>query len=98
MECHRFNGEGELVFGAAPLVGLQDWYLAAQLRKFKAGVRGAAEGDENGQKMVHATRSFIEDEEMVKSIVAWLMQLQELKKAPPPSVPDSIFGDSKDLK
>jgi cytochrome c553 len=76
MECHRFNGEGELVFGAAPLVGLQDWYLAAQLRKFKAGVRGAAEGDENGQKMVHATRSFIEDEEMVKSIVAWLMQLQ----------------------
>lgn len=76
MECHRFNGEGELVFGAAPLVGLQDWYLAAQLRKFKAGHRGAAKDDENGQKMVHATRSFIEDEEMVRSIAAWLMELQ----------------------
>jgi cytochrome c553 len=89
MECHRFNGEGELVFGAAPLVGLQDWYLAAQLRKFKRGVRGAAKDDENGQKMVRATANFVEDEEMVQSLAAWLIELQE---KPAPKETDFIFG------
>ena len=92
MECHRFNGEGEIVFGAAPLVGLQDWYLAAQLRKFKRGVRGAAKDDENGQKMIKATRNFIEDEEMVQSVAAWLVQLQEAKKPKPAAAADFVFG------
>lgn len=92
MECHRFNGEGEIVFGAAPLVGLQDWYLAAQLRKFTSGIRGAAKDDANGQKMVHAARSFIEDEEMVQSLAAWLIKLQEPKKPAPPPEPEIVFG------
>jgi cytochrome c oxidase subunit 2 len=92
MECHRFNGEGEIVFGAAPLVGLQDWYLAAQLRKFKAGIRGAAKNDENGQKMVKAARNFIEDEDMVLSLSAWLMKLQEPKKATSAAEADILFG------
>jgi cytochrome c553 len=91
MECHRFNGEGEIVFGAAPLVGLQDWYLAAQLRKFKTGVRGAAQDDENGQKMVKAARNFVEDEEMVQSLAAWLVQLQDVKKLTP-SAAEALFG------
>jgi cytochrome c553 len=76
MECHRFNGEGELVFGAAPVVGLQDWYLAAQLRKFKNGQRGAAKDDANGQKMVQAAMNFVEDEAAVQSLAAYLMELQ----------------------
>lgn len=92
MECHRFNGEGELVFGAAPLVGLQDWYLAAQLRKFKKGVRGAAKDDANGEKMVKATANFVEDEEMVQSLAAWLVQLQEVKKPTPAAEADFVFG------
>jgi cytochrome c553 len=91
MECHRFNGEGEIAFGAAPLVGLQDWYLAAQLRKFKTGVRGAGKDDENGQKMVKAARNFIEDEELTQSLAAWLVQLQEAKKATPAAA-EILFG------
>lgn len=79
MECHRFNGEGEIVFGSAPLVGLPDWYIAAQLRKFKTGVRGAAKDDANGLKMVHVTTSFIEDDELAQSVAAWLMKLRERK-------------------
>ena len=92
MECHRFNGEGEIVFGAAPLVGLQDWYLAAQLRKFKRGVRGAATDDANGLKMVQAAVNFVEDEEMVQSLAAWLVQLQEVKKPSPAPDADFVFG------
>lgn len=78
-ECHRYNGTGELVFGAAPLAGLPDWYLAAQLRKFKNGQRGAAPEDANGQKMVLAA-SYIEDDATLQSVVAYLMTL-----GPPPS-------------
>ncbi len=86
MECHRYNGEGELAFGAAPLVGLQDWYLASQLRKFQSGMRGAMKEDLNGQKMVFSS-SFIEDEAMLKSVVAYLRTLsEELEK------PGVVFG------
>lgn len=85
MECHRFNGEGELVFGAAPLTGLQDWYLAAQLRKFKNGQRGVDKDDANGQKMVHVTASFIEDEDMLLSVASWLIQLQKPKEKVQPA-------------
>lgn len=73
-ECHRFNGAGELAFGAAPLAGLPDWYLLAQLEKFKNGQRGAAPKDVNGQKMVLAA-SYIEDDAMLKSLAAYLVTL-----------------------
>lgn len=80
MECHRFNGEGELAFGAAPLVGLQDWYLASQLKKYQTGMRGVLKEDVNGQKMAFSSR-FIEDEDTLKSVVAYLLTLsKELRK------------------
>jgi cytochrome c553 len=84
MECHRYNGEGELVFGSAPLVGLQDWYLASELRKFKNGMRGALKEDANGQKMVFSSQ-FVENEQMLNSVVAYLMTLQAEK-------PELVFG------
>ena len=90
MECHRFNGEGEIVFGSAPLVGLQDWYLALQLRKFKDGRRGAEKNDANGQKMVHVTASFIEGEEMIQSVSAYIIKLQ--RKPTPSASGDVVFG------
>lgn len=79
MECHRYNGEGELAFGAAPLVGLQDWYLMNQLKKFKSGMRGTLKEDANGQKMVFAS-GFIEDEATLESVVSYLLTLSEDKK------------------
>lgn len=80
MECHRFNGEGELVFGAAPLVGLPEWYLAGQLRKYRDRVRGTNNEDANAQKMAWAAQ-FIETEELLRSVTAYLMTLQQ-KPAP----------------
>jgi cytochrome c553 len=74
MECHRFNGSGELAFGSPPLYGLQGWYLTAQLTKFKSGHRGAAKGDVNGAKMVF-TSSFIENDQMLKDIVGYILSL-----------------------
>ena len=82
MECHRFNGSGELAFGSPPLYGLQGWYLSTQLSHFKTGRRGAAKGDINGAKMVF-TSSFIENDQMLKDIVGYLLSLNPRTESDP---------------
>jgi len=49
--CHRYNASGEKVFGSPPLYGLQDWYIAMQLKKFREGIRGAHREDVKGARM-----------------------------------------------
>lgn len=73
MPCHRYTGSGELAFNSAPLTGLQDWYLAAQLEKFRAGVRGRNVNDEDGAKM-HLITSDLTDTQIrdVVAHIAWL--------------------------
>lgn len=99
MECHRYNGSGEMTFGSPPLVGMQSWYLEEQLKKFKNGKRGAAKNDINGAKMVQMTTLFIEDEQMLRDVVAYIMTLnpepeppKELSKQP---VEGSPFENKK---
>lgn len=75
MECHRYNASGEMTFGSPPLVGRQAWYLADQLRKFKTGKRGTVKSDLNGAKMVQMTNFFVEDDQMLRSVVAYIMTL-----------------------
>jgi cytochrome c553 len=62
MECHRYNGMGEIVFHSAPLVSLNPSYLKRQLRQFRAGWRGADPDDLYGQKMVAITSHLSDDE------------------------------------
>src|SRR5262249_29159220 len=80
MECHRYNGEGELAFGAAPLVGLQDWYLASQLKKFQNGMRGTQKDDVNGQKMVFSS-GYISDGATLKSVAGYVLALPDSAKS-----------------
>lgn len=49
--CHGMNGEGNQAVNAPPLAGLDDWYVAAQLRKFRSGIRGTVTGDSIGPIM-----------------------------------------------
>ena len=60
-KCHRFNGKGEQTFGSAPLIGLQDWYIRAQLNKFREGIRGGSKSDEKGFKMHEMARYLSEE-------------------------------------
>ncbi len=83
MKCHRYNASGEMAFGSPPLIGRQGWYLEDQLRKFKSGKRGAVKGDENGVKMVQITNFFVEDDQMLRDVVAYIMTLNPDPKAPP---------------
>jgi cytochrome c553 len=89
MECHRFNASGEMTFGSPPLTGLQEWYLLAQIDKFKTGRRGTLAGDPNGAKMVLSAR-FIEDDQARNSVVAYILTLNPV--ANPADEAERVFG------
>lgn len=55
--CHGARFEGNAVIKAPPLAGRDDWYVAAQIRKFRTGIRGAAHGDAFGPVMQVNTRA-----------------------------------------
>jgi len=63
MECHRYNGKGEIVFHSAQLIGLNRSYLRRQLENYHTGKRGGDPADLYGQKMVDVT-SRLSDEEI----------------------------------
>jgi len=62
MECHRYNGRGEIVFHSAPLISLNRSYLRRQLMNYRGGRRGATEGDLYGAKMVENMRNLSDEE------------------------------------
>ena len=63
MECHRYNGKGEVVFHSAQLISLNRSYIRRQLKNFHSGIRGAKEDDISGNKMVDIT-SRLNDEQI----------------------------------
>lgn len=73
--CHRYNGSGELAFHSAPLTGLPDWYLVAQLAKFREGIRGGHSQDEDGAKMRLVTSSLTAEND--RDVVAYIAELAQ---------------------
>jgi len=51
MACHGPKGQGNEQLKAPPIAGQADWYLLAQLKKFKAGIRGANPKDTSAALM-----------------------------------------------
>jgi cytochrome c553 len=49
--CHGDRGQGNQALNAPKLAGQADWYVASQLRKFKAGLRGTHPDDPTGALM-----------------------------------------------
>ena len=94
-QCHRFNATGEMTFGSPPLIGLQDWYLLAQIRKFKNGWRGVDPTDPNGTKMQQSS-GFIESEQAMHDVVAFILSLNPKKEDETAS--DSLFSNTQATK
>jgi cytochrome c oxidase subunit II len=69
--CHGPAGEGVDEAKAPRLAGVDDWYLATQLRKFKSGVRGVDTKDPEGRLMRPMARS-LPDENAIRNIVAYI--------------------------
>lgn len=72
--CHGARGEGMEVLNAPPLAGQSDWYLVAQLKKFKAGLRGTHPADTSGASMRPMAMS-LPDEQAMKNVAAHIATL-----------------------
>jgi len=73
--CHGDNGAGNVDLKAPRIAGVDDWYLATQLRKFKSGVRGTNPKDREGRLMRPMART-LADEDAVRNVVAYVGTLK----------------------
>ena len=77
--CHGTRGQGlkEAFKGidGPRLAGQHDWYLIRQLKNFKAGIRGDSK-DKGGLEMRVRAKVMLEDEQMIKDIVAYIGTLE----------------------
>jgi cytochrome c553 len=73
--CHGENGQGNQDVKAPRLAGIDDWYLATQLRKFRTGVRGNNPKDIEGRLMRPMARG-LASEDAVRNVVAYIDSLK----------------------
>ncbi len=69
MACHGNAGQGNEQVKAPPLAGQADWYLYAQLTKFKAGIRGTNAADTTGATMRPMAMT-LANEQALKNVLA----------------------------
>ena len=87
--CHGDDGAGKQSLGAPAIAGASDWYLTAQLAKFRAGQRGYHHTDAEGLRMRPMSRALIEDKGDVSSVVDYVVSL------PIPDPPATAEGDAE---
>lgn len=73
--CHGADGKGNKDLGAPRLAGQADWYLLAQLQKYRSGARGADPRDVAGQQMATFAKT-LPDEQSLKDLVAYIQSLE----------------------
>jgi len=85
--CHGTQGEGRIDVGAPAIAGLPEWYVGAQLLKFRQGIRGAHPQDAAGMRMRPMARS-LPTETDVESVAKHVAAL------PPQTPPLTVAGDA----
>jgi cytochrome c553 len=73
--CHGDSGAGNQDLGAPRIAGVDDWYLATELRKFRVGVRGTNPKDREGRLMRPMART-LADENAIRNVVAYVETLK----------------------
>lgn len=72
--CHGATAEGNQSLGAPALRGLNDWYLARQLRSYRDGLRGKNSADTYGVQMA-ATAALLRDDRAIRDVVKYITNL-----------------------
>ena len=72
--CHGPDGKGNQAMNAPPLPQQADWYLVAQLEKFKTGMRGASALDMEGSQMKAMSATLL-DTTAMHDVVAYIKSL-----------------------
>jgi cytochrome c553 len=78
--CHGPTGAGNPALKAPPINSQHDWYLASQLRKFKAGIRGTNPLDVTGAQMRPMAMT-LPDDNAVHNVVAYIRTLNAAQPA-----------------
>jgi len=74
--CHGQDGMGNEVMKAPPIAQLDDWYVVAQLTKFKSGIRGTNPADAEGAQMRPMAMT-LADDQAVKNVATYLQTLKK---------------------
>ncbi len=74
MACHGDHAQGNQAIGAPPLAGQPDWYLVAQLDKFRQGLRGYDPRDPTGSQMRPMAMT-LGNEQAIGDVVAYIRTL-----------------------
>jgi cytochrome c553 len=72
--CHGPDGQGNQAMNAPPLPQQADWYLVAQLEKFKTGMRGSSALDMEGSQMKAMSATLL-DTTAMRDVVAYIKSL-----------------------
>lgn len=75
VQCHGERAEGKREMNGPPLTGLDDWYIQAQIHKFKAGIRGADALDASGAQM-RAMANNLPDDQAIADVAAFIASLR----------------------
>lgn len=76
IDCHRYNGMGDLFFKSSPLALLLDWYLRKQILKFRDKTRGSHIEDKHGTRM-QLEVSHLKTEKDILDILAYINGLNK---------------------
>ena len=79
VQCHGEDAGGKREQNAPPLRGHADWYIVAQLEKFKAGVRGTDPLDATGSQM-RAMSMTIATEQAMRDVAAYIQTRQPARQ------------------
>ncbi len=76
--CHGIDAKGLEVYLSPNLLGIQDYYMAGQIRNFRDGVRGITKGDTTGAKMIEMLAQ-IPDDKTIDDVITYIHTLQKEK-------------------
>jgi cytochrome c553 len=74
--CHGPDGQGNHTIEVPGIAGMPEWYLKAELHKFRTGIRGAHPDDHAGLRMRPMSRMLKNDEE-VADVSAYIAKLPD---------------------
>ncbi|MBC2605139.1 c-type cytochrome [Pelagicoccus albus] len=72
--CHGVDGAGNDLLNAPSLLNQYDWYLEAQIHKFKDGVRGGNPEDITGSQM-RPMAMVLANDQAIKDVIAYIETL-----------------------
>lgn len=80
-QCHGAVGEGNRESLAPAIAGMPSWYVEAQLKNFKNGIRGLHAGDTGGLRM-YPMSQWIRSEEDQTALAAYVASLPAANPEP----------------